>query len=236
MCWSAHIKARARRAVGPALAAGIAVILSGCGGAGTPGSKPSSGAGSGGPGAVRPAGVDPVLLSNFRILRRAAQAEDRLPPELQRLAAQPRQAARLATLGLLPALARRAVVPGTRLEQWLEPGRNGFCLRVAERNPSGSANFGGFGSQCGPARITLSATVGGGAFLAAGPPLRPGAPGSPALATGIVPDRVGAVELVTRNGVTTNLQLADGFFATRLAAGDRLYALIGTARQIIGAR
>lgn len=194
---------------------------------------------------VGSAGIDPTLLRNYRILRRPVAPGDQLPSSVlarqQQLAAiargahgpQSLAARSQASLGLSPSLARRAVIPGTKLEAWLEPGRHGFCVLLAEVTVGGPPNDGGFGDGCGPVAISLSAGTGGGAFLAAGPPLAPGASGSPALASGIVPDRVSSVELVTATGATSGLRLAEGFFATRFAAGDRLYAVIGRTRRLI---
>ena len=193
-------------------------------------------------------GIDPVLLENFRILRRPVQAADHLPAvfvrSAERMAAVARMtvsgsrgpgmlAARRANLGLLPSLTRRTTLPGTRLERWLEPGRRGFCVWTAERGPSGAPITGGFGGGCAATTTRLWADTDGGAFLAAGPPLVPGSRGEPALAMGLLPDRVSAVDVVTPGGVATRLQLADGFFATRFSAGDRLYAIVAGRRKPI---
>jgi hypothetical protein len=202
--------------IGVTLLAAEALATSGCGGAKHP------------VGGAEDAGIDPSLVGDYSLLRRPLEASDRLPPVV--VADQERLSpavGRQARLGLLPALARRVTIPGTRLEAWLEPGRHGFCLSFAEVVPAGAARTGGFGDGCGPPPTGLTASVGGGAFLAAGPPLVPGALGSPALVTGIVPDRVGAVELVGRGGATTRLRLAGGIYATRFVAGDRLDAVIG---------
>lgn len=206
---------------GVGLLVATALVTSGCGAA----KHPTV--------AVDESGIDPSLVTDFGLLKRPLEATDRLPAAVIRSQQQPVTSPagrREARLGLLPALARRVSIPGTRLEAWLEPGRHGFCLPLAAVGPGGTAQTGGFGDSCGPPPTSLTATVGGGAYLAAGPPLAPGAAGSPSLATGIVPDQVSTVELVDPHGTTTRLRLAGGIFATRFVSGDRLYAVVGHVR------
>lgn len=224
----------------------MVVIASGCGAtkmAASTGGHGASTARSGGAIAARAAGIDPMLINSFAILRRPVQPEDQLPPTFLTASARRLQhpglsTTRLRGMGLLPALARGASIPGTKLEEWLEPGRHGYCVWTAERTTSGTFVTGGFGSVCGTtATITtrLSASVGGGASLAAGPTITPGARGGPALVNGIVPDRVSSIVLVARNGLTIPLKTAEGFFATRFSPGDRLYAVIAGRRYPISA-
>lgn len=181
------------------------------------------------------AGIDPVLVRNYRILRRPVQRGDSLPADYAS-GMIPRRLGREARLGLLPALARRAVIPGSRLEMWLEPGRHGACTWIAERAPSGAAITGGFGSSCSSVSQLVHATwtIGGGAFLVPGPPIKPLSQGEPSLASGLVPDRT-TVELVSRTGAGARktLALADGFFAIRFGHGDELYTVNGGHRRLL---
>jgi hypothetical protein len=131
----------------------------------------------------------------------------------------------------VPALARRATIPGTQLEEWIEPGQHGYCVWVAERTTTGAAITGGFGASCMPATSAgvPEVTIGGGARFAPSQGVARG----PLLATGIVPDRVDRIELDTRDGIIIPVPLTDGFFATSLSAGDRLFALSNGQRQLI---
>jgi hypothetical protein len=212
----------ARQSAAASLLAVLALVASGCGGAAK---HPAV--------AARDSAIDPSLVTDFGLLKRPLEASDRLPAavllEQHRLAGS-LAAPRIAQLGLLPSLARRVSIPGTRLEAWLEPGRHGYCLTFAGVGAGGAAEPGGFGEGCAPPPTGLTASIGGGAFLAAGPALKPGAAGSPSLATGIVPDPVTAVELVAADGTTTRLRVAGGIYATRFVAGDKLYALVHRTR------
>lgn len=184
--------------------------------------------------------VAPALVHNYRILRRPVRRDDALPTDYTRLGTLfgTRASRHGPQLGLVPSLARRAVIPGTQLEMWIVPGRHGYCIFIAGRARSGRPVTGGFGGSCGPVPQSgrsgiLGLTTGGGASLAAGPPLQPLSPGEPSLASGLVPDNVDSVQLITAAGTSTKVTLADGFFATRLAAHDRLYAVTSGRRTLI---
>jgi hypothetical protein len=179
------------------------------------------------PAAAPPVGrgaISTSLVRNYRVLRRPVESADRLPAAYVRHST---------SYGLLPALARRVVIPNTRLEMWLEPGQRGFCVLIAERTPSGAANTGGFGGTCQPAALQQPAVaIGGGAFLAAGPPMS-AHPGEPHLASGVLPDSVTSVELVTAAGRRSTVTTTDGFFAVRVNPNDHLYAVTDGRRQQI---
>lgn len=154
-----------------------------------------------------PSAISPVLVRNFRILRRPVRPSDALPAAYARLGVD-------RSFGVVPQLARRAVLPGTRLETWLEPGRSGFCVYIAERLPSGAARTRGFASSCSSAVNAVPPEVGAVQFSTNGP----------ALLRGIVPDNVSWLVLAPAHGKPLEVRPTEGFFAVAYRPGDRLYA------------
>ncbi len=179
--------------------------------------------------AQRPAtsAISPVLVRNYRILRRPVRAGDALPAAFARINS---------GYELVPRLARRGVIPGTRIEMWLEPGRNGFCVYLAERLPSGANPAKPLGSSCGPARdnTPLVGVVAGDSNSAVGPPALGFSTNEPVLARGIVPDAVTGLVLAHGRGKPEQIKPIEGFFAVPFRPGDRLYAIRhGQADQIL---
>jgi hypothetical protein len=175
--------------------------------------------------------VSPILWRGFPILHRPWTAPDQLPgPFLPDAVHSPRR------YGLAPYIARHVNIPGTRLEEWIEPGRSGYCRFVAERLPTGKVQTGGFGGDCVPVSAGPAASIGisGGAFLAPGPPLRATAGGGgPSLVTAAFPDTVSSVQLVHADGTTIGIPLTDGFIATRITTTDRLYIVMAGSRTLV---
>lgn len=162
---------------------------------------------------------DAILSRNFKLLRRPVEPGDALPADYQSMSFRLMPS----SWHLLPRLTRRAVLPSTKLEMWLEPGSNAFCVFIAEKSPTGPIT-GGFGPSCTSIRSPIHAelTTGGGAFLAAGPSIRPLTP-RVHLVYGVAPDNVKQIRLVTKDRRTTSIPLTEGFFALRFSVGDKLY-------------
>jgi hypothetical protein len=160
-------------------------------------------------------GIDPTLIRNFKILRRPLQSSDRLPPALPTAAVKQGDMFRLATppgqptpasLGLLPALARRVVIPGTQFSAWLIPGRRGFCWDARH----GTSQL--LAAVCGPLQDPNTALLdrnGTAIYRAASGGL---------ITVGLVTDRVLSVEQVTRDGKRHQLPLSQGFFVASYTA------------------
>lgn len=158
MVWVAAT-GRLERMSALALLTGLTVVIaSGCGAtkmAASTGGHGASSTRSGGAIAARAAGIDPVLVNSFAILRRPVRPEDQLLPTFlisraRRLPHPGLSTTRLRGIGRLPALARAAAIPGTKLEEWLEPGRHGYCVWTAERTTSGTFVTGASGLSAGP--------------------------------------------------------------------------------------
>ena len=73
--------------------------------------------------------INPVLLRRFPVLNRPHTTADRLPSALQTITRRDRS--------LAPWLSQRVDIPGSRLVDWIVPGRDGYCRFDAERLPGG---------------------------------------------------------------------------------------------------
>ena len=73
--------------------------------------------------------INPVLRRRFPVLNRPHTTADRLPSALQTITRRDRS--------LAPWLSQRVDIPGSRLVDWIVPGRDGFCRFDAERLPGG---------------------------------------------------------------------------------------------------
>ena len=144
------------------------------------------------------AAISPLLVRNYRILRRPVRPSDALPARLTY---------GRAPYSFAPSLARRVVISGSRIEMWVVPGQSGFCIDVAQRP-------GGFIAACKPATNPPQIAVALG-----------GASGQTVLASGLVPDEVTSLVLVSAHGHRSPVRLTSGFFAVPYQLGERLYAI-----------
>lgn len=165
--------------------------------------------------------IDGAMVRSFKILRRPRHSSDRLPRALAgvgvndaALLPAPSWQPNPASLGLLPALARRAIIPGTGFSVWLIPGRRGLCWDARDQS---SPLLGGI---CGRFRYpAIALTDGGGIAYDRG------------VTVGLVTDRVVSLELVDGAGRQRAVPLSEGFYAASYRRGDRLIAITRTGRH-----
>jgi hypothetical protein len=178
--------------------------------------------------AASQADIAPVLVQHFRILRTRVTAADKLPA---RFGAGSRAgipsalvsagwtayapAPSVASIGLLPSLARRAVIPRTGYTAWLIPGRRGMCW--FSESTSEPVSLPSPAVCVGLPKDPSTALTDG-----------PWADVEPAgnKLVGLVTDRVLKVELVDRSGREYPVPLKDGFYvASYLRPKQRLVAV-----------
>jgi hypothetical protein len=167
--------------------------------------------------------VSPVLLRSFPILNRPHTSIDQLPAALQQIAQHDKT--------LAPWLSQRIDIPGSRLVEWIVPGRHGYCRFDTKRLRDGHIAIPALAEYCVPATNLIVRAVG---LDASGVSLIPGPTPSAGqlLATAVFPKAVTAATVRHPNGTTDPIRLTDGFIATRMSAKDRLYVVIDGRRHL----
>lgn len=167
--------------------------------------------------------TNPALLRSFPVLNRQRTSADQLPGALQQFAERDKS--------LAPWLSQRVDIPGSRLVEWIVPGRHGYCRFDTERLPNGQIASPALAEHCVPATSLIAGAV---ALDTGSASLVPGSASSSRqlLATAVFPRQVTSVAVVHRNGTPTPASLVDGFIAARMSAGDRLYVVIGSRRRL----
>ena len=166
--------------------------------------------------------IAPGLVRSFRVLRRALRASDRLPGSLAGIGANggplrlsPSWQPNSASLGLVPALARRAILGRTGFSAWVIPGRHGLCWDA--RDPTGQL----IGGLCSRFPFAASAlTDEGGIAYDRG------------VTVGLVTDRVVSLELVTGPERPQSVPLSSGFYAAHYQPGSQLVAVTIDGRHV----
>ena len=167
--------------------------------------------------------INPVLLRRFPVLNRPHTTADRLPSALQTITRRDRS--------LAPWLSQRVEIPGSRLVDWIVPGRDGYCRFDAERFPGGRTVTPALSEHCVSASNLITKAI---ALTTSGGALAPGANRSSGnmLATAFLPTIVTSVTVVHSDRSSVPVPITDGMIAAPVSPGDRIYLLIKGRRHL----